>query len=261
MKVYFYGVIGVSLVHFHHVNFSYDGENIIFNNVSFSLPPGSFHYLTGPSGAGKSSLIRLIYGADRGYGGQIYVLGQDIKRLSIDDIARMRQNIGVVFQDFCLLNHLTILDNVALPLRLIGQSWSQARKVAKTILEWIGLGPFLAAFPESLSGGQRQRAVIARAVINRPKLLVADEPTGNLDHENAVRLLYLFEELNKQGTTILFATHNKDLLQTFPHPQLHLESGCMTSIASSLCPSPSFSSPTPNSTSSSRHSLKVVGHD
>ncbi len=220
----------MSLVDFRQVSFSYDGTNIIFHNVSFSLKPGSFHYLTGPSGAGKSSLIRLMYADRLDYAGKISVLGQDLKRLNEDQIASLRQNIGVVFQDFLLLDHLSVLDNVAIPLRLVGQTWSKARKVATTILEWIGLGLQMESFPKELSGGQRQRAVIARAIINRPKLLIADEPTGNLDHANAMKLLYLFEELNKQGTTILFATHNHDLLTSFPHPQLHLENGLLRFI-------------------------------
>lgn len=218
----------MSLVDFRHVSFSYDGATVVFHNVSFSLAPGSFHYLTGASGTGKSSLIRLMYADRLHYGGQIFICGQDLKRLSDEGIAHLRQNIGVVFQDFLLLEHLTILDNVAIPLRIAGESWSKARKTAKPILDWIGLAPQMTSFPRALSGGQRQRAVIARAIINRPKLLIADEPTGNLDHENAEKLLYLFEELNKQGTTLLFATHNRDLLVNFPHPHLFLEKGTLT---------------------------------
>lgn len=218
----------MSLVEFRQVSFSYDGENVIFHNVSFGLAPGSFHYLTGPSGTGKSSLIRLIYGDQPSYGGQIFVLGRDLKRLQGDDIAQLRQNMGVVFQDFLLLEHLTVLDNVAIPLRIAGQTWTKARKIAQTILEWIGLSPQMNSYPQTLSGGQKQRAVIARAIITRPKVLIADEPTGNLDHDNAMKLLYLFEELNKQGTTILFATHNQELLSSFPHPRLHLEDGVLT---------------------------------
>ena len=240
----------MSLIDFRHVNFSYDGENMVFYNVSFDLSPGSFHYLTGPSGAGKSSLIRLMYGDQFSYGGQIYVLGRDLKRLQGDDIARLRQDMGVVFQDFYLLNHLTILDNVAMPLRLVGQSWSKARKAAQTILDWIGLDNHKDFFPKALSGGQRQRVVIARAIINRPKILIADEPTGNLDHENAVKLLYLFEELNKQGTTVLFATHNKELLSAFPHPQLHLERGILTFYDRPPCARRDTPTPSESATSS-----------
>lgn len=218
----------MSLVDFRQVSFSYDKESPVFRDVSFSLAAGSFHYLTGPSGTGKSSLIRLLYGAQSSYGGQIFVLGQDLRRLNEDAIAELRRNIGVVFQDFLLLDHLSVLDNVAIPLRISGQSWSKARKIAQTILDWIGLAEQMNASPQTLSGGQKQRAVIARAVINRPKIILADEPTGNLDHENALKLLYLFEELNKQGTTILLATHNQDLLTSFPHERFHLEKGLLT---------------------------------
>jgi cell division transport system ATP-binding protein len=213
------------IVRFDRVSLNYtEGKNIL-SDISFSLLKGSFHYLMGASGAGKSSLIKLIYLGFRGYRGAIRVFGRDLINVRGDDIATYRRQIGVVFQDFCLLEHLSVLDNIALPLRLKGESWSEARAKGLELLNWIGLKGLGDASPQNLSGGQKQRLAIGRAVINRPSLVIADEPTGNVDDENAVKLLYLFTELNKRGTTVIFATHNRDLVLEFPYPALYLEQG------------------------------------
>ena len=181
--------------------------------------------MAGPSGAGKSSLLKLMYLAQRPSLGAIQMFGRDVAHLSRGDTALMRRRIGVVFQDFRLLDHLSALENVALPLRISGQRTDKVRKHVAELLAWVGLADHLHALPPTLSGGQQQRVAIARAVVARPNLLLADEPTGNVDDRIAVRLLYLFEELNKLGTTIVIATHNETLVSRFSHPVLRLSGG------------------------------------
>lgn len=215
----------MAVVMFEGVSLRYGRQTPVLKDISFSLPAGSFHYLMGASGSGKTSLIRLIYGGNCEYEGTISVFGRNLGYLKAEELPMMRQQMGVIFQDFYLLDHLTAVDNVALPLRIQGQSWSSARKMAAEVMDWIGLSDCLDAFPTTLSGGQRQRIVTARAIINRPRILIADEPTGNLDDDNALKLLYLFEELNKQGTTVLFATHSRELVKAFPHDVLNLKNG------------------------------------
>lgn len=200
----------------------------VLRDVTFTLEPGSFHFLTGPSGAGKSSLLRLLYLAHRPSRGLITLFGRDIATTPRRDLPALRRRIGTVFQEFRLLNHLSALDNVALPLRVAGVRESQLRSHVSELLSWVGLADHLHARPPTLSGGQQQRIAIARAVIARPKLLLADEPTGNVDNTIAVRLLYLFEELNRMGTTVLIATHNDSLIQQFNYPMLRLQNGDLT---------------------------------
>lgn len=202
----------------------------VLSDISFTLQPGSFHFLTGPSGAGKSSLLRLMFLAQRPAKGRIHIFGRDLAHLGRDELPAIRRRIGVVFQDFRLIPHLSVLDNVALPLRLAGGGEAEIRAHVGELLHWVGLGDALDAVPSELSGGQQQRAAIARAVINRPRLLLADEPTGNVDDDAAVRLLHLFVELNKLGTTVVIATHSSALLQRFGHPQLHLNGGRLLRI-------------------------------
>ena len=211
------------MVLFDDVLLRYGAGPDILHNVSFSLAPGSFHFLVGPSGAGKSSLLRVMYLALRPIGGQASLFGRDVVQLSRREIAEMRRRIGVVFQDFRLIEHLSALDNVALPLRILGQRESEVQKNVRELLAWVGLGDHLNALPATLSGGQKQRVAIARAVITRPSLLLADEPTGNVDDQIGLRLLFLFEELNKLGTTVVVATHNEALVSRFRHRQLRIE--------------------------------------
>lgn len=214
-----------SIVQFERVSLKYGQGPYILKDVSFNLFSGTFHYLTGASGAGKSSLLKLIYSGFKEYRGTIQIFGNDLRYMKNQAMALYRQQVGIIFQDFLLLDHLTTLDNIALPLRLKGEGWAESRKKAQQMMKWIGLGGFEEALPSTLSGGQKQRAVIARSVMNKPKLLLADEPTGNLDDENAAKLLYLFEELNRGGITIIMATHNKDLTTEFPHPIIRLTDG------------------------------------
>jgi len=214
-----------SIIKFERVSLQYQQGPYIIEDVSFNLYPGTFHYLIGASGAGKSSLLKLMYSGTKDYRGTIKIFDRDLRYLKPQELAHFRQQIGFIFQDFLLLDHLTTLNNIALPLRLRGEKWSECRKKAQQMMKWIGLEGFEEAMPTTLSGGQKQRAVIARSIMNKPKLLLADEPTGNLDDENAAKLLYLFEELNRAGITIIMATHNKDLTAEFPHPIISLAEG------------------------------------
>jgi len=220
------------VVRFENVGLRYGMGPEVLRDITFSLPGGSFHFLTGASGAGKSSLLRLMYLAQRPSRGLIRLFGRDMATIDRRKMPALRRRIGVVFQDFRLIDHLSALDNVALPLRVAGAKDEQVRAHVAELLAWVGLADHLESTPLTLSGGQQQRVAIARAVINRPALLLADEPTGNVDNEIAVRLLYLFEELNKLGTTVLIATHNEALVKRFNYASLHLENGELTRATS-----------------------------
>jgi len=211
------------LVLFDDVLLRYGAGPDILHKVSFALAPGSFHFLVGPSGAGKSSLLRVMYLALRPIGGRVSLFGRDVVQLSRHDIAEMRRRIGVVYQDFRLIEHLSAVDNVALPLRIARVRESEVQNNVRELLAWVGLGEQMDALPATLSGGQQQRVAIARAVVTRPSLLLADEPTGNVDDKIGVRLLHLFEELNKLGTTVVVATHNESLAARFRHRELRIE--------------------------------------
>jgi cell division transport system ATP-binding protein len=222
------GLVGErrGVVRFEQVGMRYGTGPEVLRDVNLELEPGAFHFLTGPSGAGKSTLLRLMYLADRPSGGRISLFGHDVSRLHRRQVSQLRRRIGVVFQDFRLLDHLPALDNVALPLRVAGMREDTVRANAAELLRWVGLADHMHnARPSTLSGGQQQRLAIARAVIGRPALLIADEPTGNVDDGIAVRLMHLFDELNKLGTTVVIATHNQALIERFGHPVLHLENG------------------------------------
>jgi cell division transport system ATP-binding protein len=195
----------------------------ILHDVTFTLAPGSFHFLVGRSGAGKSSLLKVMYLGLRPASGTVSLFGKDAATLSRAEMPALRRRIGVVFQDFRLIEHLSTMDNVALPLRVAGVRESEVRKHVTELLTWVGLADHLHALPNTLSGGQQQRVAIARAVIARPSLLLADEPTGNVDDVIGLRLMYLFEELNRLGTTVLIATHNDTLVSRFNHRQLRIE--------------------------------------
>lgn len=205
----------------------------VFEDVSFSLDAGTFHFLTGASGAGKSSLLRLLYLGAPPSVGRLFLLGEEVTQLPPAARPFFLHHIGVVFQDFRLLNHMTALENVALALKVRGVDVRQRYEQAAEILKWVGLGDHLKHYPYMLSGGQQQRIAIARAVITRPRVLLADEPTGNVDDDIAMRLLYLLEELHKSGTTVLIATHNRALAREFPYPELHLADQTLYMVGSS----------------------------
>jgi cell division transport system ATP-binding protein len=197
----------------------------VLHDLSFQLPDGAFRWLLGPSGAGKTSLLRLMYLAVRPTRGRLAILGVDIDQAERRALPRLRRRIGVVFQDFRLLPHLSAFDNVALPLRIAGRPEGQIRADVGEMLRWVGLAKKADARPAELSGGEQQRVAIARAVINRPSLLLADEPTGNLDDAQAERLMQLFKEMNRLGTTVVVATHNDSLVARHPAPALRLDHG------------------------------------
>ena len=214
-----------NVIEFNEVGLRYAQGPEILKGVTFSLPQGSFHFLTGESGAGKTSLLSLMYLDRRPTRGSVRLFGKDVDSFTHDELPQIRRRIGVVFQDFRLLDHLSAIDNVALPLRIMGVPEQRIKKDVTELLCWAHLSDHLNDTPPTLSGGQKQNIAIARAVINRPELLVADEPTGNLDDKSARRLLNLFVELNKRGTTVIIATHNEALIRTFPFPRLHLSAG------------------------------------
>jgi cell division transport system ATP-binding protein len=197
----------------------------VLRDITFDLPRGSFHYLAGPSGAGKSSLLKLLYLAMRPSRGVIHLFNHDVSAAPRHLLPGLRRRIGVVFQNFRLLDHLSAFDNVALPLRIAGASEANLQQNVTELLAWVGLGDRLHARPASLSGGEQQRVAIARAVIARPELLLADEPTGSVDPDMGARLMHLFLELNKLGTTVLIATHDERLIAALPYPVLRLRGG------------------------------------
>ena len=204
------------IVTFDNVGLRYGTGTEVLSNVSFTLFPGSFYFLTGASGAGKTSMLKLLYLAQRPSRGAIRMFGTDVITLPRNRLPGFRRRLGVVFQDFRLVEHLSAFDNVALPLRVAGVREEDLRKPVEDMLEWVGLGHRSDARPATLSGGEKQRVAIARAVIGRPELLVADEPTGNVDPDMALKLLRLFEALNRLGTTVVVATHDVHLLRKVP---------------------------------------------
>jgi cell division transport system ATP-binding protein len=205
-----------SIVQFDNVGLRYGTEREVLSDVCFTLFPGSFYFLTGASGAGKTSLLKLLYLAQRPSRGVIRMFGTDVITVPRNRLPAFRRRIGVVFQDFRLIQHLSAFDNVALPLRVSGVPESEIRKPVADMLDWVGLEHRSDARPATLSGGEQQRVAIARAVITRPEVLVADEPTGNVDPDMALKLLRLFEALNRLGTTVVVATHDLHLLKKVP---------------------------------------------
>jgi cell division transport system ATP-binding protein len=205
------------IVTFDNVGLRYGTDPEVLSNISFTLYPGSFYFLTGASGAGKTSLLKLLYLAQRPSRGAIRMFGQDLMTLPRERLPALRRRLGVVFQNFRLVPHLTAFDNVALPLRLAGAHEAKVIKAVSDMLDWVGLAHRAQAIPATMSGGEQQRVAIARAVIARPRMLIADEPTGNVDPDMALKLLRLFEALNNRvGTTVVVATHDVHLLKKVP---------------------------------------------
>lgn len=216
------------MISFEEIGLRYGNQPEVFSGVSFSLSQGEFYYLSGPSGAGKTSLVKLLSLTQRPTRGFIRMFGQMIDHRDRQSLIPIRRKIGIVFQDFKLLNHLSVFENVALPLRISNTPSHHVKKNVEELLEWVGLGNRIHAKPLQLSGGEQQRVAIARAIISQPHLLLADEPTGNLDPEISEKLLKLFGQLHRMGTTIVMATHNEDIIAKNPHPILHLENGLLT---------------------------------
>ena len=200
------------MIELENVGYSY-GDGALLSDVSITLSPGSFHFLTGPSGAGKTTLMKLCYGALPPSSGMVRAFGADMRALSRDQMALLRRRIGVVHQDCRFLDHLPVADNVALPLTVSGRDMSAESGNLSELMKWVGLAARADALPPELSGGERQRAALARAVIMSPDLVLADEPTGNVDWEMSQRLLQLLVELNRMGKTVLIASHDLGLIR------------------------------------------------
>jgi cell division transport system ATP-binding protein len=218
------------MISFDNAGFQYGRGPEILRDINITLEAGSFHFLTGASGAGKSTLMNLMHLSLRPTRGILSIFGEEVTTLAPLKMPALRRRIGVVFQDFRLLDHLSVFDNVALPLRLAGERERDIRRNVTEIIEWVGLGDHLDASPRALAGGEQQRVAIARAVVNRPSVLLADEPTGSLDDTIGNRIIRLFEELNRLGTAVVIATHSPALVERFPHARLELADGQLTRV-------------------------------
>jgi len=208
----------------------YEAGPDILKDVNFKMKAGELCFLTGPSGAGKSTFLRLLFFALRPARGRARILGRDVASLKARELPLLRRKLGVVFQDFRLLDHLSVFENVALPLRAMGQTREAYERDVLDLLDWVGLKGRTADLPDTLSGGEKQRVAIARAVVTKPELILADEPTGNVDPALARRLLHLFLQLNKQGTTVFLATHDESLIAQTKGRAIHLEGGTLRDL-------------------------------
>ncbi len=213
------------MIQMYHVDMRYPGETYGLRDVSLSVERGEFVFLTGPSGAGKTTLLRLLFGAEHPSRGQIVVAGRNVSRLSPASIPELRRQIGVIFQDFKLLPERTVFENVSITLEIAGLPRRELRARTWSMLRRLGLGHRLDNRPRALSGGEQQRVAIARALVNDPPLLLADEPTGNLDPDLALDIMDIIADAHARGTTVIVATHDPSLLDRYPHRRLLLESG------------------------------------
>lgn len=224
-----------NIVQFENVGLRYGNGDETLTDLSFTLATGAFYFLTGASGAGKTSLLKLLYLAQRPTRGAVRLFGEDLGAMPRARLPGFRRRIGVVFQDFRLLPHLSTYDNIALPLRVAGIPEADVDAPVREMLAWVGLSDRITAKPPTLSGGEQQRVAIARAVIVRPEILVADEPTGNVDPDMAERLLHLFDTLNRLGTTVVVATHDFHLLGRIPNAHMmRLDKGRLLDPTGSL---------------------------
>ena len=216
-----------TMIRFQNVGMRYGMGAEVLRDISFDIPPKSFQFLSGPSGAGKTTLLRLLFLALKPTRGLITYFGRDRSRITRSDLPTIRRRVGVVFQDFRLLDHMTVFDNVALPLRVRGREEASYRTDVIELLKWVGLGDRMQAYPPILSGGEKQRVAIARALIEQPQILLADEPTGNVDPPLARRLLRLFIEMNRLGTAVVIATHDVGLMDQVDARRMILADGMM----------------------------------
>ena len=224
-----------TIVEFDRVGLRYGTGAEVLRDLDFRLGEGGFYFLTGPSGAGKTSLLKLLYLAQRPTRGRMTLFGEELSQAPREAMPGYRRRIGVVFQDFRLIRHLSAFDNVALPLRISGRSEAEVEGPVREMLAWVGLADRASARPPTLSGGEQQRVAIARAVIARPELVIADEPTGNVDAAMAERILHLLTAMNRLGTTVIVATHDVGLIAATPGAQLiRLEKGALVDPTGAL---------------------------
>lgn len=207
------------------VSVGYINGQDVLKNISLTINRGGFYFLSGASGAGKSTLLNVLSLAIRPSRGKVHLFGQDTSGLTRNELPPLRRRIGTVFQDYRLIDHLTVEENIGLPLKIAGETQQQVDTKVAALLAWVGLSAFNKTRPDILSGGQKQRVAIARAVVTSPDILLADEPSGNLDPILRLKFMYLFETLFKSGTTIVFATHDEELISKFPHPVIRLRAG------------------------------------
>lgn len=215
------------MVNLSHVYKTFDGSIHALRDIDLDIAKGEMLFLTGPSGSGKTTLFKLICGFDSATSGKVNVAGYDLTKINQQQLPYLRRKIGVVFQDFKLLRNRNVFDNVALPLEILGEKKSYIHKRVMELLEQVGLQFKMDAMPDYLSGGEKQRVAIARALVHRPGLLIADEPTGNLDPELSLDIMNLFKLVNAQGTTVFIATHDKHLVEEFATKRVHLKNGLL----------------------------------
>ena len=214
------------MVEFKDVRMVYKNTNAVaLDGVSFSISDGEFVFLVGPSGSGKTTVIKLLTGEERITEGELNVNGFDLKKIRMRRLPRLRRTLGVIFQDFRLIDKMTVFENVAFAMRVVGARKSEINKRVPQVLELVGLAGYEKRRPEELSGGEQQRVAIARALVNNPRMIIADEPTGNLDPVRSLDLMLLLEKINELGTTVLVVTHEKELVNAFSKRVIAIDSG------------------------------------
>ena len=213
------------IVRFEKAGLAYEDAPETLTDVTMTLKEGEFRFLTGPSGAGKTSLLKLIYLAHKPTRGRFFLFGENAAEAPREALPALRRRIGVVFQEFRLLDHLTAYENVALPMKVAGVNQNQYREDVSELLNWVGLGDRMHANPPTLSGGEKQRVALARALVSKPDLILADEPTGNLDGAMAIEVMEILQAINLRGTTVMVATHDTGLMNRFPFRKLRFEAG------------------------------------
>ena len=219
------------MIESYHLSKLYNRGVYALRDLSLTVDKGEFIFLTGPSGAGKSTLLRLLLREELPTEGELKVLGRDLKALRPSQVQAFRRSVGFVFQDFRLIPRLTVFQNVAFVLRVLGQPVATQQRKTFQVLKWVGLQHRMNAFPQELSGGEQQRIAIARALINDPQLILADEPTGNLDPDLSFEIMNLFREINARGTTVLVATHDRELIQRVGRRSIALDHGRLVEVA------------------------------
>jgi len=217
------------MIELYHVTKRYERDIVALSDINLKIKKGEFTYITGPSGAGKTTFLKMLFAAEQPSSGQILISGRNISRIKPRDIPFLRRQIGVVFQDFKLINHWTVFQNVAFVLEILGAAGKDLRRTVLSTLKRVQLHHRIDSYPQKLSGGEQQRVAIARALINQPQILLADEPTGNLDPDITDEIMKLFVEINDRGTTVLFASHDRTLIRAYPKRVISLKSGALIS--------------------------------